>query len=215
MKSEKLLHRWLLLLLLWLLLHRGPYKIIRRTSDLNYDVQKVKSRNNVTDIVPVTNLKPLNPPSPAEFQSNTKPQEETRVRKVATRRPQNDNAVIQQRDSNSRRPGTPRREIEVQPPAQQLITQPTRNRRQPQRFLQALFLMLLFVLVGSEPQISDGVYFYTNNQVIFSNSEWVITTDVTFASIIENIQTLRAHLTSRAWNETHLYSSSNDNIFSR
>ena len=70
--------------------------------------------------------------------------------------------------------------------------------------------MLLFVLVVSEPQISDGVYFHKNNQVIFSESEWVITTDVTFASIIENIQTLRAHLTSRAWNETHLYSSSND-----
>ena len=196
-KSEKLLHRWL-----------GPYKIIRRTSDLNYEVQKVKSRNNVTDIVHVTNLKPFNPP--AEFQSNTKPQEETRVRKEATRRPQNNNTVIQPRDSNSRRPGRPRREIEVQPPAQQLITRPTRNRRQPQRFIQALFLMLLFVLVVSEPQISDGVYFHTNNQVIFSNSEWVITTDVTFASIIENIQTLRAHLTSRAWNETHLYSSSND-----
>ena len=70
--------------------------------------------------------------------------------------------------------------------------------------------MLLFVLVASEPQISDGVYFHRNNQVIFSDSEWVITTDVTFASIIENIQTLRAHLTSRAWNETHLYSPSND-----
>ena len=50
-KSEKLLHRWL-----------GPYKIIRRTSDLNYEVQKVKSRNNVTDIVHVMNLKPFNPP---------------------------------------------------------------------------------------------------------------------------------------------------------
>ena len=86
-KSEKLLHRWL-----------GPYKIIRRTSDLNYEVQKVKSRNNVTDIVHVTNLKPFNPP--AEFQSNTKPQEETRVRKEATRRPQNNNTVIQPRDSN-------------------------------------------------------------------------------------------------------------------
>ena len=43
-----------------------------------------------------------------------------------------------------------------------------------------------------------------------ATTEWVITTDVTFASIIENIQTLRAHLTSRAWNETHLSSSSNN-----
>ena len=51
-KSEKLLHRWL-----------GPYEIIRRTSDLNYEVQKVKGRDDVTDIVHVTNLKPFNPPS--------------------------------------------------------------------------------------------------------------------------------------------------------
>ena len=30
-KSEKLLHRWL-----------GPFKIVRRTSEVNYEVQKIK-----------------------------------------------------------------------------------------------------------------------------------------------------------------------------
>ena len=111
---------------------------------------------------------------------------------------------INREGPNIRRPGRPRREVEVQPPSQQPINRPTRNRHQLQRYVQALFLMLLFVLVASEPQISDGVFFHKNRQIIFSNSEWVITTDVTYASIIENIRTLRTHLTSRAWNETHL-----------
>ena len=111
---------------------------------------------------------------------------------------------------NTRRPGRPEREVEVHPPSQQPINRPTKDRRSYQGFIQVLFLMLLFVLVASEPQISDGVYFRKDRQENFSDSERMITTDITFASIVENTRTPRSHLTSRAWNETHLYSSSND-----
>ena len=105
--------------------------------------------------------------------------------------------------------------MDTQPPTQQITNRPTRNRRPPHRLgiIQALLLTLLFILVASEPPVSpvsNGIYFQKDRQVIFSDSESIITTNVTFASIKENIRTLRTHLTSRARNETHLYSPSND-----
>ena len=194
-KSDKLLHRWL-----------GPYKIIRRISDLNYEVQKLRTRSNTTDTVHVTNLKPFNPPSENNFTREPYPK----------RHRENDDAK-QTDDTKSRKPGRPRKNtMDTQPPTQQITIRPTRNRRPLQRLIHALFLMLLFILVASEPPvspISDGNYFQKDRQVIFSDSEWIITTDITFASIIEHIRTLRTHLTSRAWNETHLYSRSNDITF--
>ena len=45
-KSEKLLHRRL-----------EPYKILRRTSDLNYEVERLRNKTEKTEVVHGTNLK--------------------------------------------------------------------------------------------------------------------------------------------------------------
>ena len=79
---------------------------------------------------------------------------------------------------------------------------PTRNRRAPRRFnlLQALLLMLCIGLVIEDSTIKDGIYFKKDREVIYSNSEWIITTEVSFGHLVTNLRSLRNHLTSRAWN---------------
>ena len=77
-KSEKLLYRWL-----------GPHKVIRRTSDLNYEVRKLKNKTNTTDVIHVTNLKPFNPS--AEFQLNTQPRRNNHIQEAY---PKNNKKVL-------------------------------------------------------------------------------------------------------------------------
>ena len=47
----------------------------------------------------------------------------------------------------------------------------TEHRRSPLRLIQALFLMQFFVLVASESQISEGVYFRKDRQFNFGDPE--------------------------------------------
>ena len=60
--------------------------------------------------------------------------------------------------------------------------------------------MLCIGLAISDSTIKDGIYFKRDREVIYSNSEWIITTEVSFGHLVTNFRSLRNHLTARAWN---------------
>ena len=78
-KAEKLLHRWL-----------GPYRVLRQTSPLNYEVMLDESKTGKTDTVHVVAMKPF---YPSTFE-NLRPLPESDVR----RKPGRPNKVITGQD---------------------------------------------------------------------------------------------------------------------
>ena len=187
-KSEKLLHRWL-----------GPFKIVRRTSEVNYEVQKIKSKNDKTDIVHVTNLKKFNVAD--VLQTTPPPRKEISQEKSQSTLPPTKESEAK------RRPGRPKktdpRPSQIQLPELMVNNRPTRTHRPPRKlgFMQALFPLLLFGLVLSDPPISNGIYFKKERPIIFSDSEWIISTEITFSHLQQSINHLRYHLNSRFWNK--------------
>ena len=78
---------------------------------------------------------------------------------------------------------------------------PSRTRRLPKRY-DVLSLYLLATLLGhvrSDFLSSEGVYFTKELPVTYSNSEWMISTEVTFAHMNEDIRVLRNYLQQRTW----------------
>ena len=187
-KSEKLLHRWL-----------GPFKIVRRTSEVNYEVQKIKSKNDKTDIVHVTNLKKFNV---ADVLQTTPPPR----KEISQEKSQSTLPPIKESEAK-RRPGRPKktdpRPSQIQLPELMVNNRPTPTHRPPRKlgFMQALFPLLLFGLVLSEPPISKRIYFKKERPIIFSDSEWIISTEITFSHLQQSINHLRYHLNSRFWNK--------------
>ena len=64
---------------------------------------------------------------------------------------------------------------------------PTRTKKLPNRFLNALFLLTFITITAAEPPLSDGIYFQPELPVIFSDSEWIISTDIKFTEIQDNL----------------------------
>ena len=61
-------------------------------------------------------------------------------------------------------------------------------------------LMVCIELVLSDSTIKDGIYFKKEREVIYSNSEWIVTTEVSFGHLVTNIGSLRNYLVFRTWN---------------
>ena len=141
-KSEKLLHRWL-----------GPYQVIRRISDVNYEVKLINSGK--TDIVHVVVMKLFHQPTkesevPQEIQPLTQEPGEGIKPSVVKRRPGRPKKEIKISAPSAltkRGPGRPRKNIVERKILEttDLRQGPTRNRTVPQRLgiLQALFLLMM------------------------------------------------------------------------
>ena len=71
--------------------------------------------------------------------------------------------------------------------------------KQPNRFVSfvhALLLLTLMTAVTAESPIMNGVHFQKEASIIFSDSEWIISTDVKFKDIHSNLKFLRQKMTS-------------------
>ena len=153
-KSEKLLHRWL-----------GPYLVLRRLSDLNYEVRKLRRSSDKTEVVHVVNIKKFNVPTlsptqdPPDEPSEQDTQTETTKRKPG--RPRKSIAPAPEPDTATAEPISP----PVTQPEEQPMTspqqRPSRTRHLPKRY-DVLSLYLLATLLGhvrSDAPSSEGVYF--------------------------------------------------------
>ena len=70
----------------------------------------------------------------------------------------------------------------------------TRTRKQPNRFVSFVHVLLLLTLMTvfiAESPILNGVHFQKEAPIIFSDSEWIISTDVKFTDIQSNLKFLR------------------------
>ena len=83
-------------------------------------------------------------------------------------------------------------------------TRPIRNRKKPVALgiIQALIPMLAIIMVMAEPPITEGIYFAKQPSTIFTDSEWILTTELTFTDAFKTIRSLRAYLYNRVWNQT-------------
>ena len=91
---------------------------------------------------------------------------------------------------------------------------PSRTRRLPKRY-DVLSLYLLATLLGhvrSDFLSSEGVYFTKELPVTYSNSEWMISTEVTFAHMNEDIRVLRNYLQQRTWLDSNATESINQYV---
>ncbi|KZS00093.1 Uncharacterized protein APZ42_003748, partial [Daphnia magna] len=203
-RAEKLLHRWL-----------GPFVVVHRASALNYEVKRPSGRQ--TELVHVVKMK--------KFIRGT---EWTVVDKEITGaeprriKPQCSNLiaggkVIRDREAETRET-TPRDE-EVQEARNERIDDqvrqstrarmpPVRYRQMPQAAVGALLLLqgLLGPLMGVKPSqghsqeafVRDGVIFQLQGEVFFSDSEWVVVTDVLFSPIENALNKLHLWFTDSA-----------------
>ena len=194
-KSEKLLHRWL-----------GPYQVIRRISYLNYEVKLVKNNSGKTDIVHVVAMKLFHPPTKeSEVPQTQEPGEGIKPSIVKRRpgRPKEEIKISAPSAMTKRGPGRHRKNIVESKVSETtgLRQRPTRNRTVPQRLgiLQALFLLMMLGLTLAEPPITEGVYFDKQPSIIISDSEWIITTELTFTNASKSIRTLQEYLLDRVW----------------
>ena len=95
-KAEKLLHGWL-----------GPYEVIRKTTDLNYEVG-LKGRKDKSDIVHVVAMKLFHPP---EGKTNETNNNRRRVMTTSENPAQDGQALTILSRTKKRRPGRPRKII--------------------------------------------------------------------------------------------------------
>ena len=64
--------------------------------------------------------------------------------------------------------------------------------------------MFLFGFVINASAVPEGVYFKQGPNIIFSDSQWIITTEVTFTNVIKNIHSFKTYLKDRIWNKTRI-----------
>ena len=94
------------------------------------------------------------------------------------------------------------RDVEEPEPAIRRL--PERKRFAPRRLgvLQALFLMRFFSIIFAESPTTSGIHFQKKSGAIFSNSEWIVITEVTFTDILRSMRDFRADLENRSWNQS-------------
>ena len=54
----------------------------------------------------------------------------------------------------------------------------------------------------AEPPITEGIYFAKWPSTIFTDSEWIITKELTFTDAFKTIRAMRTYLHNRIWNTT-------------
>ncbi len=179
-RAEKLLNRWL-----------GPYTVVRRTSSLNYEVTRPRSKQ--TESVHVVKMKRFirkDEQTMADTEKSTKLTED-----VPT-------------DTHQEKPSEEStREGEITTAPQETRCHSERVRRALDRYnaaetaIGAVFLLmgLLAPLLGVgtaegrhlESFSRDGVIFKSQEDIFFSDSGWVVVTDVSFTPIETALAALR------------------------
>jgi len=212
-KAEKLLHRWL-----------GPHEVIRKTTDLNYEVRLTEGRKDKSDIVHVVAVKPFYPP---DGQRNKTNHDERRGITTSDAHAEDGKRATILSGTEKRKPGRPRKIIadidpgiakthltpklkrrsepeltrqgngsgsDCEPLPKPEDKRPTRTRTQPNRFvsfIHALLLLTVVTVVTAESPIMDGVHFKKEAPIIFSDFEWIMSTDVKFTGIQNSIKFFR------------------------
>ena len=162
----------------------------------------IKARLKKTDVVHVVVMKPFYFPNNKDVAQDVSPTALTprpepkrkpgRPRKVVrfqdaqgpTINPTMDNieTIVPNGSNADRKTDSPR------PTLPGIRNLPPIRRHAPARLgiIQALSLFLFFGLVMTEAPITDNVYFGQGPSIIFSDSEWIITTEITFSSVLLN-----------------------------
>ncbi|KZR97175.1 Uncharacterized protein APZ42_008103, partial [Daphnia magna] len=194
-KSEKLLHRWL-----------RPYKVLRQTTPVNYEVISATGRGKA-DIVHVARMKSfheatLDWQSPQKATSDNTESTEENVRQPGGEQQEDAQDLPDSIDSNpyTEEEVTVREEINVSPdttgnevpysPPDQIPSnasrRPMRNRRPPARYLTFLvpfFIFLLAPLTSTSLILRENAIFKQQADVAFSESSWTIVTDLDFGPV--------------------------------
>ena len=194
-KSEKLLHRWL-----------GPYEVIRRITDLNFEVL-LKTKTGKSEIIHTVAMKKFYPTVPQPEDHTAQPNDNIREEQPNSPKTQPSNEI------QKRKPGRPRKLQEITPlsesePKEEVQAssnmRPMRTRKKPARFRIIHALILGISIAMAEPPITEGVYFAKWPSTIFTDSEWIITTELTFTDAFKTIGALFTHLHNRIWNTTFI-----------
>ena len=79
-----------------------------------------------------------------------------------------------------------------------------RTRKKPTLLciIQALILILRISIAMAEPSITQGIYFAKRPSTILTDSELIITAELTFTDAFKTIRALRTYLHNRIWNTT-------------
>ena len=191
-KSEKLLHRWL-----------GPFKVLRQTTPVNYEVVSTSGRRK-TDIVHVVRMKSFHEASMEWESPQTSIPDNTE--RAAEKDKQNDGEQQEEAQNLpdavhsqplSEEEVTVPEEINVSPDTSgsEVITsspdqvpsgasrRPIRYRRPPARYLTFLVLFFIFLLAPSTSSsliLRENAIFKQQADVAFSESSWTKVTDLDF-----------------------------------
>ena len=199
-KAEKLLHRW-----------HGPYEVLVQSSPLNYLVHLPGKRKPQTEIVHVERLKAFHDDAPTAeattievppaFEQLPERPEREAVPRESSRTPTNsaDVPLEPALDQPANRPGEA---------AEEINTEPDSERRYPKRMRKRRFALALPLLLGlmtvlqtvqaKEIIFSRGVIFKFEGEKAFSDSEWVVVTDISLIQANELISSLANWLSSKS-----------------
>ncbi|KZS07216.1 Uncharacterized protein APZ42_029109 [Daphnia magna] len=188
-KSEKLLHHWL-----------GPYTIVRQTTPSNYELRR--GRSPKSEIVHVERIKPFvdcmssRPPAPVPTTTGGQLEESS-----------GDPSPQTHADNREQEP-PPEAEVTTPRPAEPLVEEggggPRRSARirAARKTLSLTFALFTFLTVIGELDLTSakevvayqGVIFKSEGEVAFSDSEWVVATDLKFDHLKTMMTTLREWL---------------------
>ncbi|KZS06405.1 Uncharacterized protein APZ42_030154, partial [Daphnia magna] len=203
-RAEKLLHRWL-----------GPFVVVHRASAFNYEVKRPNGRQ--TELVYVGKMKKFI--RGAEWTVVDRESTGAEARKMELQR---SNLIAGGKGIRDREAKT-RETIPLDEQVQEArnermddqVRRSTRARMPPIRYGQMpqaavgallLLLGLLGPLMGVQPSqghsqeafVRDGVIFQLQGEVFFSDSEWVVVTDVSFGPIENALNKLHLWYTDSA-----------------
>ena len=167
----------------------GPYLVVRRLSDLNYEVKMPRGSSDKTEKVHVVNIKKFNMPilnptrDPPYEPSKQDTRTETTKHKLG--RPWKLIAPAPEPHTTTAEPMSP----PISQPEEQPIMSPQKRRsmtrRKPKRY-NVLLLYLVTTFLGhvrSDFPLTEGVYKKKKKgyPVTYSNPDWIILTEVTFS----------------------------------
>ena len=176
-KSEKLLHRW-----------HGPYRIIAQTDALNYEVKRPRAKKS--EIIHVKDIKRYR--LPLDWSDAEEDEAEPVPTLPAEQRKPDASAVPAPAEPKQEEPRP------LEPPPQSdagnsgARTRAQRVKRRPAWYgILTMLIMLMVVTASLEDNfLTEGVIFRHQGTVGFSDSEWVIVTDVSMSPISEALENL-------------------------
>ena len=196
-KSEKLLHRWL-----------GPYKVVRQTTPVNYEVRQASKSKGKTDIVHVIRMKkfhelmdtPVSVENETVTDTTVENEEDIVMEKetVVTMEKETENTPSENESETSESDPTASSSSHQNAGKNSATTgfkltegknevrKGVRKRRQPERYVALLpyVLCLLATIVTpiSTMMVRDNTLFVEKPDIVFSESSWTIITDLDFGS---------------------------------